>query len=219
MPSPSRRLWRTLLPVKTAPARSGPTPEQMRVADAALRAMRSLPVPPEVRLLLLTSLSTFVRGHAAVMRQVLDPAGLPGEGSRALVREVATPGRFPDLAPLVASGMYLGEAPEGMPAPDQEADPAQEELSLGLAVWFEGVAAAFGDGDAPTGPPEPPSEPEHALEAAEAELRAAVALRKATQRRVQELERREQALRRARDAAKEAGKAAERATRAAAKGA
>lgn len=187
-------------------------PEQMRVADAALRAMRSLPATPEERLMLLTSLSTFVRGHAAVMREVLDPANALGEGTRAVVREAATPGRFPDLAPLVASGTYLFEVPEGMPI---AVDPAQDDLALGLAIWLEGVAATFERGEGrEVAPPHPPADAAEALERAEAELRAGIALRKQAQLRVRELERREQALRKARDTAKEAAKAAQRASRA-----
>jgi AcrR family transcriptional regulator len=185
-------------------------PEQMRVADAALRAMRSLPATPEQRLLLLTSLSAFVRGHVSVMREVLDAESALGDGTRAIVREAATTGRFPDLAPLVESGAYLGELPDGMPAPE---DPAHEELALGLAIWLEGVAATFERGDGHAEPTAAPADPAEALERAEAELRAATALRKQTQLRVRELERREQALRKARDAAKEAAKAAERASR------
>lgn len=187
-------------------------PGQLRAADSALRAMRSLEVPAETKLALLIVLSSFVRGFAAVAREVLSEEE-PEEATRELLREAVTPGEFPDIAPLVRDGRYFGEAPDGAPAaaPESAGDDAEILLDFAIGVLLGGVDAmaaaqdgAEGVADVPNGPPRTPQED---YEAAEAELRAHIELRKATQRRVRELERRENALRRVRDKAKEIAKA------------
>lgn len=183
-------------------------PEQVRIADAALRAMRTLDTGREERLLLLMHLSTFVRGHASLMRQITRPDGRVTEGTRALVRQAVSTGRYPDLAPLVQSGVYLGASE----SPEESGDEWEQELAHGLLLWFAGVTAVYENEEAreeaPAAPD--PETPDQALEAAERELAAVTELRKATQRRVRELEKREAAARKQRDVAKEAAKAAAR---------
>lgn len=181
-------------------------PGQMRIADAALRAMRTLPVSEGERLLLLMQLSTHARGTAVILRDMAGPAAIIAPATRALVREVATRGRFPDLAPLVASGLYTGDTPEGVEPSGAGVPP--EDMAVGLRLLLDGIAATVERGDGVVPQPAPPTSPAEALELAEAELAAGIALRKATQRRVRDLERREHALRTARDAAKAAARAA-----------
>src|SRR5690606_34827072 len=90
-------------------------PGQVRVADAALRAMRSLPLTDQEKLGLLMAVSTFVRGHAQIIRDVeAGPVGTPA--TIELVREVANPARFPDLAPLLESGLYFAGSDEDVSA-------------------------------------------------------------------------------------------------------
>lgn len=185
-------------------------PEQARVADAGLRAMRTLKISHEERLVLLMHLSTFVRGHASLMREVTRPDGAVSEGTKALVRQAVSTGRYPDLAPLVQSGVYLGASE----SPEDSGDDWEQELTHGLLLWFAGVTAVYENEnkeareEAPATPD--PATPDQALEAAERELAAVTELRKATQRRVRELEKREAAARKQRDVAKEAAKAAAR---------
>lgn len=181
-------------------------PEQTRVVDSALRAMRTLSAGSEDKLLLLMTLSTFVRGHAQLMREITRPEAVVSDGTKALIRDAVLTGRYPDLAPLVESGAYLA-APAEAPDPDSV---SEQDLVQSLLVLFEGIAAVY-ETEGITAEPSPPSEhlsPEQALEAAEHELHAVSELRKATQRRVRELEKREAAVRKTRDAAKEAAKAA-----------
>lgn len=184
-------------------------PAQVRVADTALRAMRTLPVSHEERLLLLMHLSTFVRGHAALLRELANSGGGVSEATRTLLREAVSAGGYPDLAPLIESGAYFG-APEDAPMTAEE---AEQDFAAGLRIWLDGIASVHcgpdRDGEAPQ--TAEPKTPEAALAAVEHELEAAAALRKATQRRVRELEKREAELRKRREAAKEAVKSAARA--------
>ena len=181
-------------------------PEQTRVVDSALRAMRTLPAQHDDKLFLLMFLSTLVRGHAALMREISRPDAVATEATKALVRDAVLTGRYPDLAPLVESGSYLV-------APAEASDPgsvAAQDLAMSLRVWFEGVAAVYPEGveeevQADGGVEQTP---EQALEAAEHELESVTELRKATQKRVRELEKREASVRKTRDTAKEAAKAA-----------
>ncbi|WP_293694947.1 TetR/AcrR family transcriptional regulator [uncultured Agrococcus sp.] len=182
-------------------------PEQTRVVDSALRAMRTLPAENDDKLFLLMFLSTFVRGHSALMREISRPDAVASEATKALVRDAVLTGRYPDLAPLVESGTYLIAPAE---APDPRSV-AEQDLTMSLRVWFEGVAAVYAE-DAEEEEPRESDDveqtPEQAFETAEHELNAVTELRKATQKRVRELEKREAAVRKTRDAAKEAAKAA-----------
>ncbi|MFC7403974.1 TetR/AcrR family transcriptional regulator [Georgenia alba] len=184
-------------------------PGQVRVADAGLRAMETLPATPEERLGLLQLLSTFVRGHARIIHDV--EHGPPVSAATAgLLREVVTPARFPGLAPVVQSGVYHGADEPDTPDDVGLGDP--EGFRLGLTILLDGIESAFGGRDAP-----PSSEsvralsPQEQLERAQSELERTVALRKATQRRANELVKAESRARTARDRAKEAAKAAAKA--------
>lgn len=191
-------------------------PTQMRLADAALHAMRDLPAAEGERLALLMSLSTFVRGMAAIERDISGDGAEIGEATKALIREVATSDRFPSLTPLVASGIYFGEVPEGEPdgvdAPDGV---TLEDFAIGFQVWLAGIEAFFAGRSTVPGAVAPtPETPAARLLRADAELAAGIVARKAAEQRAQELHRREAALRAQRDRAKELAKAAERADRA-----
>lgn len=180
-------------------------PEQVRIADAGLRAMRTLRVTSDERLLILMSLSTYVRGYASMAQEVAGSDSGAGEVSIDLVREMILGGRYPDLAPMVESGVYMGLSSES-----SDQGPDDDDFELGLRILIEGIAAVE---DPTVDCPDAtalslPDAPEAALNTVEHELASTEALRKATQRRVRELEKREADLRKRREAAKEAAEAA-----------
>lgn len=183
-------------------------PEQVRFVNAALRGLRTLPASAEDRLLLLTFVSTFARGQASLMREIMRPDASVSEDTKALVRDAVLSGRYPDLAPLVESGVYFGD-PMDLESPQ---DVMAQELTQTLQIWLEGISAVYSgerSSSEDSAPPQPDS-PSAALEGAEQELAAVTDLRKATQRRVRELEKREARARKRRDSAKEVAKAAAR---------
>ncbi len=109
-------------------------PGQMRAVDAGLRAMRTLSAPPDSKLAALMMLSIQVRGFAMMTRDLSGPPGVVGEPTRQLVREVAARWHLPDLAPLLASGAYFGDA-----AADDEPD----DFSVVLALVLPGIERAL----------------------------------------------------------------------------
>lgn len=74
-------------------------PNNMRVVDAGLRALRTLPTSPEEKLGVIVGCTVLVRGFAGVMDEITGYSS----ATVAAIREVATAARFPHLAPLVAS--------------------------------------------------------------------------------------------------------------------
>ena len=173
-------------------------PNNVKFADAAYRAMRTLPAGTDVKQAVLLSLSMFVRVFGQLERDI-GAAGPDAElAPEALVvlAEVITPERFPDLAPVLVSGGYTGDPPG-------EGD-ALDDFELGLSLLLEGLAAwtATHPATAPDGrSPRPAPSP---LAVAERELAALTAQRKDAQARVKDLERRERDAQRARDRARKA---------------
>lgn len=174
-------------------------PNNIKFADAAYRAMRTLPAGTDVKQAVLLSLSMFVRVFGQLERDI-GAAGPDAEiAPSALVAlaEVITPERFPDLAPVLVSGGYTGDPPG-------EGD-SLDDFELGLALLLEGVAAWTAAHPASEPPPGPgPGQAAGPLALAERELAAVTAQRKDAQSRVKELERRVKELeRREREAQRE----------------
>lgn len=187
-------------------------PGNVAVADAALRAMRTLELPAEVKLGLLISASLLVRGFAGISHEMFVEENRYPPGTREALMDVVTLGRFPDLAPVMANGAYLGE-PIVEPAGPSGATELEDDLGFGLEIYLDGVgvlAERLGGVDAPAAPP---TDPDERYQMAERAYEQAVALRKATERRVKELAEQEGQLQRRRDAAKEVARAAARARR------
>lgn len=177
-------------------------PGQMRIADRALRAMRTLPAAEPAKLAVLMLFAAFARGHAAVEREVLAGGEVSSE-TRALIEEAVTPGRFPDVALLVRSGAYFGDTASGELVEDDTA----LIFDFAVGVLLDGLEATFSGAQAPAPARAPELTPAEALERAETELQAGIELRKRAHRRARDLERAEAELRRLRDRAKEAAKA------------
>jgi len=172
-------------------------PNNVKFADSAYRAMRTLPAGSDVKQAVLLSLSMFVRVFGQLERD-LGAAGTDAEidpSALVALAEVITPERFPDLAPVLASGGYTGDPPG-------EGD-ALDDFELGLSLLLEGLAAWT------AGRPVPPAAPASGpgpspLARAEHELAVVTAQRKDAQARVKDLERREREAQRARDRARKA---------------
>lgn len=178
-------------------------PSQIRMADGALRLLASLPMTDGERLGVILSVSVFVRGYAETIRQVTASGGLSA-ATKDMVTELVTPDRFPGIAPLIASGVYLDDAEPDVPDNDEV------EFVWGMSWLLDGFATTIVDRtSAPEPRPEPAAlSPQQALKRAEQDLADGVARRKAAQQRVKELERREAALHKARESARAAVKAA-----------
>lgn len=179
-------------------------PGQVRGADAALRSLRTLRGDPGEKLLVISILTVYVRGFAALNREMHGGGGAPGRPERELLADIARTGELTDLAPLIASGVYFE---------DQEAPgPGEDELSAALALLLPGIEEHFArrtvDAPHPGVAGDVPQSPQAVQRTAELELERVTALRKATQKRVRDLEKRENRARAERDRARTAAKAA-----------
>jgi AcrR family transcriptional regulator len=168
-------------------------PHNMKVADAAYRAMRTLPAGDDVKQSVLLSLTLFVRGYAQLERDTRDSAtdAQISAATIAMLAEVVTIERFPDLAPVFLVGGYTGDPPGE--------DDALDDFETGLTLFLDGLEAHVRDRPAPHAPD---PEPATVLARAERDLAVATARRKAAQAQVKDLERREREAQRARDRAR-----------------
>jgi AcrR family transcriptional regulator len=173
-------------------------PNSMKFADAAYRAMRTLPADVATKQATLMTLSMLARVFGQLERD-LRAAGRDAEltpSGFAALAEVVTAERFPALAPVFLSGAYSGQATE-------PADGVVDDFELGFDLLLDGLAAHVAEHPSEhsrTGAAEPRTP--GTLAAAEHELRSVIAQRRAAQARVKELERREREAQKARERAK-----------------
>lgn len=109
------------------------TPNNLAIADLAMRCMRGLAIPGGDKTQVLLVITNYVRASSNTERDIA--ATSPDRESRVageLIKELVTDDRFPDLAPFVRSGGYLtGPAEDG---PD-------DDFGFGLEIILDGLAA------------------------------------------------------------------------------
>jgi len=221
-----RHSWILDIPVTSAPL----TPNNLRITDMGLRALRSTPLDGEEKIATILLASGFGTNAVKIGRD-LDTAveaaggdeGVTGAAFAEALRHLVDEVRFPYLRPLIDSGTYVGEG--------QIDDVAWglERVLDGIAAYVEARAAgAPGAGleSAAAGAPEPVEDPDVAAAeqvaaayANDPRVKKAAAKRKEAEKRVREAHKRvrelERALRDARRGEDEAVRgAAERARKA-----
>jgi AcrR family transcriptional regulator len=157
-------------------------PNNLAVLDWGLREMRDLPLTDAEKMSTALLLSSYARAAGVVerdVRQSREKGGTPpqsGEAFTAALAELVTPERFPDLAPLVASGGYTDTEDE------------QDDFAFGLERILDGIeryitARAAGEPVVAYEPrPEPVPRDKAVREAAKARREAEKALREARKR-------------------------------------
>jgi AcrR family transcriptional regulator len=177
-------------------------PNNLAVLDWGLREMRGLPLTDAEKMSTVLLLSSYARAVGVVERDVTrsrqaDGPPANGEAFTRALAELVTPERFPDLAPLVASGAYA----------DAEGG-EQDDFAFGLDRILDGIeryVAARGGAE----PVQPSVRPDSAprdkavREAAKARREAESKLREARKREREAIDRaRERAARDAERAAR-----------------
>ncbi|MBW8871728.1 MAG: TetR/AcrR family transcriptional regulator C-terminal domain-containing protein [Leifsonia sp.] len=109
-------------------------PNNLAVLDWGLREMRDLPLTDAEKMSTALLLSSYARAIAVVERDVsrsqsADAPAAHGEAFTAALSELVTPERFPDLAPLVASGAYA----------DSDGADEQDDFAFGLERILDGI--------------------------------------------------------------------------------
>ncbi|WIY83454.1 TetR/AcrR family transcriptional regulator [Propionimicrobium sp. PCR01-08-3] len=178
-------------------------PGNIRVADAGMRAMRSLKATPSEKTAIIMTSSALVRGLAAVLRGMNSEQDQINESTKELICSMVVDAHLIDIEPLLRDGVYFAEPPRE-PAGTEQPDDTQ----IAWQLVAEGIEHSFGTREAEPPRTPPDRTPDQIVGDAEAELQRAVALRKAAQRRVGQLEKAEARARAARDKAKTAAKEA-----------
>ncbi|GAB3919227.1 TetR family transcriptional regulator [Microlunatus endophyticus] len=126
--------WLSDLPVSAALLL---TPNNLALADLAMRCMRNLVIADADKLQLLVLITNHVREYSRVERDFAS-GGMPdpSDGLGELVQELVTDDRFPDLAPFVRSGSYLAASA----AIDSDRHDPDGDFSFGLEIILDGIA-------------------------------------------------------------------------------
>lgn len=107
-------------------------PNNLLFADLAFRAMRTLPLPSTQKVMVLLSITMYVRSFIGLQRDLIATEGVEDpeltEGLAALLRDVVTPERFPDIGPLLP-GVFVGE----------ESADSDDDYKFGLARLLDGI--------------------------------------------------------------------------------
>lgn len=156
-------------------------PNNLAVLDWGLREMRALPLSDPEKMSTALLLSSYARAVGVVERDVersrrADGPPAYGEAFTTALAELVTPERFPDLAPLVASGTYA-DADGG----------EQDDFAFGLDRILDGIERYVAErgGSQPVTPaelPEPIPRDKAVREAAKARREAESKLREARKR-------------------------------------
>ncbi|MCI0158532.1 TetR/AcrR family transcriptional regulator [Leifsonia shinshuensis] len=121
--------WFPDLPISGIPL----MPNNLAVLDWGLREMRDLPLTDAEKMGTALLLSSYARAAGVVerdVRQSREKGAQPpqsGEAFTAALAELVTPERFPDLAPLVASGGYT------------DGEDEQDDFAFGLERILDGI--------------------------------------------------------------------------------
>lgn len=109
------------------------TPNNLAIADVAMRCMRGLPIADAEKTGVLLLITTYVRAFSLLERDIATSGGL-SRRTAAVIKELVTDDQFPDLAPLVRSGAYLAAPAD---------DPVEEvvDYEFGLDRILDGIAA------------------------------------------------------------------------------
>ena len=163
-------------------------PNNLAVLDWGLREMRSLPLTDAEKMSTALLLSSYARAIGVVERDVTrsrqaDGPPAYGEAFTRALAELVTPERFPDLAPLVATGAYA-DADGG----------EQDDFAFGLDRILDGIERYIGErgGAEPVAPeplPQPIPRDKAVREAAKARREAESKLREARKREREAIER------------------------------
>ncbi|MFD0673560.1 TetR/AcrR family transcriptional regulator [Cohnella sp. GCM10027633] len=128
--------WYGDIPIAGIPT----TPNALRFVDWALRTMRHFPVNDYEKMSFLLLLSSYARSYGIIHRDAMRmiQAGGTMEGFNGMMagpalRKLVKPDLYPELHPVVASGIFTGE--------QEQHNPVANDLEFGLERILDGIAA------------------------------------------------------------------------------
>ena len=124
--------WLSDIPISGVPI----TPNSLAMVDWFLREVRGLPLDPGEKMGVLLLLANYARGTSRQEHELAaaDPGDIDGANFMSGLAQLVTPERFPDFAPFLLSGGYLGgEEPED---PDVDFAFGLERILDGLELYL-----------------------------------------------------------------------------------
>ncbi|WP_123042459.1 TetR/AcrR family transcriptional regulator [Cohnella candidum] len=115
-------------------------PNNLQIVDWALRALDGLPLNDFEKMSTVLLVSSYARSVGIIQRDFdraiqagASPGSFTGLDYTNALRQLVTPDRFPNLHPLVASGVYTEESPQENPVGD--------DFDWGLERILDGIEA------------------------------------------------------------------------------
>jgi AcrR family transcriptional regulator len=133
-----KHAWITDVPISGLPA----GPNQMLWFENGLRALAGTTLQPGERASTVLLLATFVRAQTQLVEDLMRARGADGEPPvdwAAVVRQVADPGRFPEVASIVAAGIF-DDDPDAFP--DDEFDFGLQRILAGIEMLHRSRVSA-----------------------------------------------------------------------------
>lgn len=126
-------LWFCGIPISGVPVR----PNNLKMVDHALGGIRKIPLNDHEKISIILVISTYDRGAGELMsdtKQAIhagDSHGtVSGEDFNSALQQLVTLDRFPNLHPIVATGVYTEENPNGN---------VGDDFDFGLEWIFDGI--------------------------------------------------------------------------------
>jgi len=114
------------------------TPKNLGIADIGLRSTRDLPLNDYEKLSIILLLSSYARSCGIIMNDLertlragKSPGSFTGFDYSDALKKLVTPDRFPDLHPLIMSGVYTHEI--------EETNPIGDDFEFGLERILDGI--------------------------------------------------------------------------------
>lgn len=174
------------------------TPNNLTMADLALRALRGTNLAVGEKMAILVTISGYVRSVGSLTRDLTTDGQIRDLATEhvAALGDLVTPERFPDLAPLVASGDFLGADAEHVGPDTAESGPddggIDADFDFGLERLLDGIGV-YMDHRAESGAeegvePRPPTTTDLELEAVrrDRKVKDAVRARREAEARLRE---------------------------------
>ncbi|MFC5529857.1 TetR/AcrR family transcriptional regulator [Cohnella yongneupensis] len=131
--------WYGDIPISGIPI----APNTLRYIDWVMRSMRDFPINDFEKMSFLLLISSYARSCGIIHRDMMRAieAGASAESFSGMsfgpaLRQLVTPERYPDLYPVIASGVYTGEREQDNPI-GNDFDFGLERILDGIAVYLE----------------------------------------------------------------------------------
>jgi len=126
--------WFGEIPISGVPI----SPNNLKAVDWALGGIRQLPLNDHERMSFILLISNYARGCGTIKRDLAQaihsgtsPGALSGQDYSSVLKQLVSPERFPNLQPIIASGVYTEE--------DNKSNNVGDDFDFGLERILDGI--------------------------------------------------------------------------------